>query len=51
MARAQLGHVSGRQIRRIEDEGVVPTPRVMFMLASHFGTKPSDVWSRELARA
>lgn len=48
LARAQRGHVSGRQIRRIENEGVVPTPRVMFMLASHFGAKPSDVWHREL---
>jgi DNA-binding XRE family transcriptional regulator len=51
IAQAKLGFISGRQIRRIEAEGIVPTPRVMFALASHFGAKPSDVWHREVARA
>lgn len=46
----KLETVSGRQIRRIEDEGVTPTPRVMFALASYFGAKPSDVWQRSLRR-
>lgn len=51
MAKEQLGHVTGRQIRRIESEGVVPTPRVAFMLARFFGAKPSDIWHREAARS
>jgi hypothetical protein len=50
MAQAKRGFISGRQIRRIETEGVIPTPRVMFMLASHFGTTPTAVW-REVVRA
>jgi hypothetical protein len=37
-----------RQIRRIEDEGVIPTPRVMFALASFYGTKPTEVWRKAL---
>ena len=51
MAQAKLGYVSGRQIRRIETEGIIPTPRVMFMLATFFETSPSQVWHREVARA
>lgn len=51
IAAAKRGFVSGRQIRRIESEGTIPTPRVMFMLAAHFGTTPSQVWHREAARA
>lgn len=50
LRRAKLEAVSGRQIRRIEDTGIVPTPRVMFALASYFGAKPSDVWQRSLRR-
>lgn len=48
---AKLESVSGRQIRRIEDEGVIPTPRVMFALASFFEARPSDVWRRSMRRA
>lgn len=50
IAQAKRGFISGRQIRRIESEGVIPTPRVMFALASHFGTTPSQVWHREMVR-
>jgi transcriptional regulator with XRE-family HTH domain len=38
------GHVSGRQVRRIEQEGIVPTARVMFALATYFDTTPDRVW-------
>ena len=51
IAAAKRGFVSGRQIRRIEAEGIVPTPRVMFMLAQHFGTSPSQIWHREVMTA
>jgi transcriptional regulator with XRE-family HTH domain len=51
LRRAKLETVSGRQIRRIEDTGVIPTPRVMFALASYFDAKPTDVWGRALRRA
>jgi transcriptional regulator with XRE-family HTH domain len=44
LRRAKLETVSGRQIRRIEDEGIIPTPRVMFALATFYGTSPSQVW-------
>src|SRR5688572_5738204 len=44
-----LGTVSGRQIRRIENTGVVPTPRVMFMLATYFDTTPRSVWRPQRA--
>lgn len=50
MAQAQRGYISGRQIRRIEAEGIIPTPRVMFMLATHFGTTPTAIW-RDLVKA
>jgi hypothetical protein len=44
----KLETVSGRQIRRIEDEGVIPTPRVMFALASFYGAKPTEIWRKAL---
>lgn len=37
--------VSGRAIRYIEREGVVPLPRTQFALASYFGRAPSQVWA------
>lgn len=43
----QLGYmagVSGHTIRRIERDGVVPTPRVQFLLAQHFGARPTELW-------
>lgn len=40
--------VSGRQIRRIEEKGVIPTPRVMFALATFYGAKPTEIWTRSL---
>jgi len=48
---AKLESVTGRQIRRIENEGVIPTPRVMFALASFFGARPSEIWQRSMRRA
>lgn len=42
----QLGEligVSGKTIRRIENGGI-PTPRVQFLLAQHFGMRPTDLW-------
>lgn len=48
LRRAKLETVSGRQIRRIEDIGTIPTPRVMFALASYFEAKPSDIWQRSM---
>lgn len=44
MSRAGLGHISGRQIRRIENDGVIPTPRTMFGLATFFETTPTAIW-------
>lgn len=44
----QLGGVvgvSGHTIRRIEREGVIPTPRIQFALAHHFQIQPTDLWS------
>lgn len=36
---------SGRTIRRIEDTGMVPTPRVMFGIAAALGfDSPLDLW-------
>lgn len=37
--------VSGRTIRRIEREHVIPSVRVMFGIAQAFGMLPSDIWS------
>lgn len=48
LRRAKLETVSGRQIRRIEDQGVIPTARVMFALASYFEARPSEVWRKAL---
>lgn len=42
----QLGYlvgVSGKTIRRIE-EGATPTPRVQYVLARHFGMRPTELW-------
>lgn len=41
---AKLGYVSGRQIRRIEREGIIPTARVQFAIAQFFDRLPSEVW-------
>lgn len=38
------GTVSGRNIRRIEDTGAIPTVRVRFALASYFGRAQSEIW-------
>lgn len=43
----QLGvqiKVSGRTIRRVEEEGMVPTARVMFALAAWTGDEVVDLW-------
>lgn len=48
LRRAKLESVSGRQIRRIEEQGVIPTPRVMFALASYFDARPTDLWRTAL---
>jgi transcriptional regulator with XRE-family HTH domain len=48
LRRAKLETVSGKQIRRIETVGIIPTPRVMFSLASFFDAKPSEVWGRSI---
>lgn len=48
MSPEQLGWaagVSGHTIRRIEREGIVPTPRVQFLIAQHFGKRPTELWS------
>jgi DNA-binding XRE family transcriptional regulator len=39
------GPVSGRTIRRVETEAVIPTVRIQFALAQHFGMTPSQLWS------
>jgi hypothetical protein len=46
--RLRIATVSGRQIRRIEEQGIVPTPRVMFALATFFEAKPTEVWMKGL---
>jgi ribosome-binding protein aMBF1 (putative translation factor) len=38
-------------IRRIEELGTVPTPRVQFALAAHFGLKPTQLWQIQQERA
>lgn len=43
----QLGYhvgVSGHTIRRIEDTGAVPTPRIQFAIASYFSLRPTELW-------
>jgi DNA-binding XRE family transcriptional regulator len=42
--------VSGHTIRRIERDACVPTPRVQFLIAQHFGLKPTELWSINGAR-
>lgn len=37
-------HVSERTLRRVEDDGVVPTARVQFAIARAFGLLPSQIW-------
>lgn len=37
--------VSGRAIRYIERDGIIPLPRTQFALASYFGRVPSQVWA------
>lgn len=44
LLQARLGHVSGRNIRRIEGVGAIPTPRVQFALARFFDRSPSEIW-------
>lgn len=41
----QIVGVSGHTIRRIERDACIPTPRVQFLIAQHFGMKPTDLWS------
>jgi DNA-binding XRE family transcriptional regulator len=41
---------TGRTIRHVEDDGVVPTPRVQFALASFFDARPTEVWQTPLSR-
>lgn len=45
------GPISGRTIRRIEELGTVPTPRVQFALAAFFGMRPSQLWQVQQERA
>lgn len=37
--------VSGHTIRRIERDGIVPTPRTQFLIAQHFELRPTQLWS------
>lgn len=37
-------HVSERTLRRVEEEGVIPTARVQFAIAAAFDRLPSQVW-------
>lgn len=41
---APAAPVSGRTIRRIEKEGVIPSVRVMFGIAQAFEMVPSQIW-------
>lgn len=50
LRRAKLESVSGKQIRRIERDGIIPTPRVMYALATYFDARPTEVW-RAMTRA
>jgi transcriptional regulator with XRE-family HTH domain len=38
------GPVSGRTIRRIESQAVIPGVRIQFALAQHFGLQPTQMW-------
>lgn len=51
IARDGGGIVSGRTIRRIESEGAIPTVRVQFALARHFGMSPTDLWRPQRRKA
>ena len=51
IARDGGGIVSGRTVRRIESEGAIPTVRIQFALARHFGMVPSDLWKPQRRRA
>lgn len=46
LRRAKLETVSGKQIRRIEGQGVIPTPRVMFALATFYDARVTEIWRR-----
>lgn len=37
-------HVSERTLRRVEEEGIVPTARVQFAIAAAFSLLPSQLW-------
>lgn len=53
MSPEQLGHVvgvSGHTIRRIERDGVIPTPRVQFLLTRYFDMRPTQLWSPDHAQ-
>lgn len=39
--------VSGHTIRRIEEKGMVPTPRVQFAIANFFRLRPTEMWPLE----
>jgi DNA-binding XRE family transcriptional regulator len=42
--------VSGHTVRRIERDHAVPTPRVQYALAQHFGLRPTELWPVEPRR-
>ena len=42
----KLGSISGRTIRRIEQTGAVPSPRVQFAIAQFFDRLPSEIWGK-----
>lgn len=37
-------HVSERTLRRVEEDGIVPTARVQFAIAAQFDLLPSQLW-------
>lgn len=39
-----LAGISGHTIRRIEQTGAIPTPRVQFCLGAQLGHLPSAIW-------
>lgn len=42
--RAELGSVSGRTIRRIESDGMIPRVRAQFAIAQYFGRSVTSIW-------
>jgi len=42
--------ISGHTVRRIEREGVVPTPRIQFALAQFFELRPTEIWALDQGR-